>query len=118
MNPRSSIVRFSRSAIVALTLLLAPAALAQNADDDSTPQAKAAPAVTGVLNINTAVEEELIRLPGVGPSRAQAIIELRTKLSGFKKVEDLMRVKGIGRKTFQKLAPMLRLDGKTTLVSR
>jgi len=55
-------------------------------------------------------------LPGIGPSRAKAILELRTKLSGFKKVEDLMRVKGIGRKTYRKLEPLLRLDGKTTLV--
>jgi competence protein ComEA len=75
-----------------------------------------APSQNGVLNLNTASEEELMRLPGVGPSKAKAILELRTQLKGFKKVEDLMRVKGIGRKTFKKLLPMLKLDGATTLV--
>lgn len=61
------------------------------------------------VNINTASEKDLERLPGVGPSRAKAIVELRTQLKGFNRVEDLMRVKGIGRKTFQKLSPFVTL---------
>ena len=115
---RTSVVGFIAA------LLLAPALSAQaesappTAARGGAEHAKpfAAPAVEGVLNLNTATLEELTRLPSVGPSRAQAILQLRAKIGGFKKVEDLMRVKGIGRKTFRKLEPLLRLDGKTTLV--
>jgi competence protein ComEA len=117
--------RFRRSVVGALVALAltpalvaqaegAPPAPARNAGEHARPPAAAA--VEGVLNLNTATADELTRLPSVGPSRAQAIIELRQKIGGFKKLDDLMRVKGIGRKTFRKLEPLLRLDGKTTLV--
>jgi competence ComEA-like helix-hairpin-helix protein len=106
-------------------LLIAPALSAHAQSAPPQPAHGAAPeahkpfaprAVEGVINLNTATLDELTRLPGVGPSRAQAILEVRSKLGGFKKLDDLMRVKGIGRKTFRKLEPLLRLDGKTTLV--
>ena len=70
-----------------------------------------------VVNINTATETQLAYLPGLGPSKAQAIIQHRTKRP-FKKVEDLMRVKGIGRKTFKKLRPYLAVTGETTAKSK
>lgn len=70
---------------------------------------------SGVVNLNTATAAELERLPRIGPARAQAILALRTKLTHFSKVEQLLRVKGIGRATFRKLRPMLALDGPTTL---
>lgn len=89
---------------------------AQAAGNDDVTEGPVASSASGALNLNTASEEELMRLPGVGPSKAKAILDLRTQLKGFKKVEDLMRVKGIGRKTFRKLLPMLKLDGATTLV--
>jgi competence protein ComEA len=92
----------------------APPAPVHGAAEHQRPPAAAA--VEGVINLNTATLDELTRLPSVGPSRAQAILELRSKIGGFKKLDDLMRVKGIGRKTFRKLEPLLRLDGKTTLV--
>lgn len=69
----------------------------------------------GVVNLNTATEEELARLPGIGPAKAQAILRMREQRGPFKKVEDLMQVRGIGRKTFRKLQPMLTLQGRTTL---
>jgi competence protein ComEA len=72
----------------------------------------------GVINLNTASIDQLTRLPGIGPARAAAVLELRAKLTQFRRLEDLMRVKGIGRKTFRKLQPMLRLSGETTLVER
>jgi competence protein ComEA len=75
-------------------------------------------AASGVVNVNTANEAELVRLPGVGPSRAKAILELRTRSKRFEKLEDLMRVKGIGRATFRNLRPMLTLDGPTTLLTK
>lgn len=103
-----------------LVALLVATALPAHAQEEAAPRASVsapeAAATSGAVNLNTATAEELTRLPGVGPSRAQAIIELRTRLKRFKRIQDLMRVRGIGRKTFRKLAPMLKLDGPTTLV--
>ena len=111
---------FIRNLLAALAISLSFAGAAATAhaapSEDDVIEGPVAPSQNGVLNLNTASEEELMRLPGVGPSKAKAILELRTQLKGFKKVEDLMRVKGIGRKTFKKLLPMLKLDGATTLV--
>jgi competence protein ComEA len=72
----------------------------------------------GVVNINTATENELVLLPNIGPSRAKAILELRNRLGRFRRAEDLIRVRGIGRKTFRKLNPMLVLQGPTTLTAK
>lgn len=66
----------------------------------------AAPAFA-VLDLNSATEAELDALPGVGPSRAQAIIEHRTKNGPFTSVDELRNVKGIGDKTFAELKPLL-----------
>jgi competence protein ComEA len=60
--------------------------------------------------LNTATLDDLERLPGIGPKRAAAILELRQKLGRFRQVEDLMRVKGVGRATLKKLRPIVRLD--------
>ena len=65
---------------------------------------------SGSVNINTASEEQLCYLPGVGPSKAKAIISQRT-VSPFKNVEELTNVKGIGQKLLAKLKPMLRVSG-------
>ena len=81
----------------------------------STPDPAAA--VSGVVNITTASAEELERLPGIGEKKAQAIVDHR-KGHPLRKLEDLARVKGIGRKTVARLRPYLSLNGPTTLSER
>src|SRR5208283_1573154 len=53
---------------------------------------------------------DLHRLPGVGPKRAEAILSLRNRLGHFRQIEDLLKVKGIGRSSLKKLRPLVRLD--------
>lgn len=67
--------------------------------------AKAAPSAP--VNLNTATEAQLEALPGVGARAAQRIVEFRQKNGGFKKIEDLMNVKGFGERSFLKLKPYL-----------
>jgi competence protein ComEA len=68
----------------------------------------ATPAPSGpALNLNAATAEQLEALPGVGKATADRILEYRQKSGGFKKVEDLMNVRGIGEKSFLKLKPLI-----------
>jgi competence protein ComEA len=60
-----------------------------------------------VVNLNTAPPEQLETLPGVGPKTAARIVEYRQKNGGFKKVEELMNVRGIGEKAFLKMKSQL-----------
>jgi competence protein ComEA len=50
-------------------------------------------------------------LPGIGQKRAEAILALRARLGRFHAIEDLMKVKGIGRAMLRRLRPLVRLDG-------
>ncbi|MEC7525194.1 MAG: helix-hairpin-helix domain-containing protein [Myxococcota bacterium] len=70
----------------------------------------------GVVNIQTASPEQLQLLPGIGPSKAEAIVSHRERRA-FRRVEDLMRVRGIGRATFRRLRSMLTVDGPTTMAA-
>jgi len=67
--------------------------------------AKQAPA--GKVNINSASAQQLTALPGVGEKLAERIVEYRQKAGGFKSVQELMNVKGVGEKSFSKLQPYL-----------
>lgn len=60
--------------------------------------------------LNQATADDLERLPGVGPKRAAAILALRQRIGRFQRVEDLLRVKGVGRATLKKWRPLVRLD--------
>ena len=79
----------------------APAALEQTAASKPT------------VNLNTATIDQLTTLPGVGQKTAELIIEYRTKNGSFKKIEELMNIKGIGEKTFLKLKPLVSAPPKT-----
>jgi competence protein ComEA len=64
-------------------------------------------APAGPVNINTASAAELDALPGIGAKTAALIVEYRQKNGPFKKVEELMNVRGVGEKSFLKLKPQL-----------
>jgi competence protein ComEA len=68
----------------------------------------------GVVNVNKATAAELCLLPGIGPKRAEQILALRGK-KPFKSPKELLKVKGIGRKTLKKLMPYIAVTGETTL---
>ena len=102
-------------AVVAMAAI--PAAAQQTATEKpakpsaATPARPAGPA-TPLVNLNTATQAQLESLPGLGPKVAERILEYRQKNGSFKKVEDLMNVKGIGEKSFLKLKPLLRVTDK------
>ena len=64
-----------------------------------------------------ATAEQLKLLPGIGPSKADAIIRYRAKRK-FRATYELIRIRGIGRKTFRKLRPFLAVTGPTTLTAK
>ena len=63
------------------------------------------------VNINTATQEQLETLNGIGPSKAIAIIEYRKENGNFKTVDDLNNVPGFGDKTLAKLKPEITVSG-------
>ena len=77
------------------------------------PAADQGLAAKAAINLNTATVDQLESLPGIGRKTAERIIEYRTKSGGFKRVEDLMNVKGIGEKSFLKLKPLVVVPPKT-----
>lgn len=65
---------------------------------------------SGLVILNRADASDFQRLPGVGAKRAVAIVELRKRLGRFRRPSDLLRVKGIGPKTLERMLPQLALD--------
>ena len=73
----------------------------------TTGNGAAAATAAAPVNLNTATAEQLATIPGVGPKMAERIIDYRQKNGGFKKVEDLMNVSGVGEKSFLKMKPLI-----------
>jgi len=73
----------------------------------------AAEGVPAVVNVNTATAEELVQVPGIGEKRAQAILDAREKRGGFKSVDELVEIRGIGPVNLEKLRPHLSVSGKS-----
>ena len=71
----------------------------------------------GAVNVNTATQAELETLNGIGPSKAKAIIDHRTKHGPFKSFEDLDKVPGIGEGTIGKIKSEVTFSGKTTVTA-
>ena len=89
--------------VVFSSLLALPALAAPQGKGPATTGAKS----TAVVNINTASASDFEALPGIGAKTATRIVDYRQKNGPFKKVEELMNVRGIGEKNFLKLKPQL-----------
>jgi competence protein ComEA len=87
----------------------ADAASAESAAEDA-GAATPGVAADGKVILNLATEDDLRRLPGIGPTRARAILALRARLKRFARVEDLLKVKGLGRRSMARLRPLVRVD--------
>src|SRR6478609_7244651 len=73
---------------------------------------------TAAVNLNTATKDELVALPGIGPAKAQAILDYRAQHGGFRTVDELKDVKGIGAKRYEKLKAELTLTPLRTASAR
>jgi competence protein ComEA len=116
-TPKANSNESSPSSVVISTPSTSTGAITQTSPSTSAPHPTSAaspvpPPITappsneaqkGLLDLNTATLEQLDKLPGIGESKAKAILEYRLKKGRFKRVEELMDVKGIGEKMLEKL---------------
>jgi competence ComEA-like helix-hairpin-helix protein len=104
------------SVLPVVAAILVGVTLASSAEARIVDKQAAQAAAEGVVNVNTATAAQLTLLPGIGPSRADAIIAARDRRP-FRNANELARVRGIGRATLLRLAPYLTFDGATTLTT-
>jgi competence protein ComEA len=104
-----SVIRTVRVFALTLLLLLGPGLAA------SPVLAADGGGLSGVVNLNTATAEQLMLLPGIGEAKARAILDRRKEGGGFKTVDELVEVKGIGAAALDKIRPFVAIQGKTSL---
>ena len=94
-----------------------PSPVASLADQPSTvPAPKRFP--HGLLDLNSATGQDLDALPGVGPKLAERIMEHRESVGVFHTLEELRAVKGIGKKTFERIRPLVTVTSDAGLSDR
>lgn len=101
---RSLLMLLALTSVLSIAVQATPAG-GQKPAATVTPATSATPAA--VVNINTATAPEFEALPGIGPKTAARIVEYRQKNGPFKKIEELMNVRGLGEKNFLKLKAQL-----------
>jgi competence protein ComEA len=101
-------------AVVAAALVASSAAVSAQDKPAAASRAAAKPASATPVNVNTATAAQFEALPGIGAAMAARIVEYRQKNGPFKKIEDLMNVRGLGEKNFLKLKPQLTLGAVKT----
>lgn len=78
--------------------------------DSDAGGSETAPVAGGFININTATLDQLDTLPGIGPAIAQRIVDYREKIGGFKSIEEITQVSGIGEATFAKIKASISVE--------
>jgi comEA protein len=91
---------------IALSILVFCFAFAAISDATKKPPPKP-------VNINTANSEELQQVPGIGPATAEKILQMRKSYGTFKSVDDLLSIKGIGKKRLEKMRKYLTISKST-----
>ncbi|MGQ3684972.1 MAG: ComEA family DNA-binding protein [Candidatus Loosdrechtia sp.] len=71
----------------------------------------------GKVNINTAAESQIALLPGIGPKLAKDVIAYRENNGNFETAADIIKVKGVGNKKFEKMKDYITVEGDTTIQS-
>lgn len=94
---------------VLLSVLLLFATMVATAGSETLKESSADAATTQV-DINRADEAGLQAIPGIGPALARRIVEFREANGPFSRVEDIMKVRGIGEKSFQKIKSFIKVE--------
>jgi competence protein ComEA len=108
------VTTLSTFAFVCASYLAAAPAHAALGEPGDTEQVTRSAGLEGKVNINSASTAELELLPGIGPATAARILEYRRE-HPFESVGDIVKVKGVGEKTYAKIKPFLAVEGQTTL---
>jgi competence protein ComEA len=108
-------MRLLPAAVVAGLLWLGTQTAQAAEPEPTTPNAAPCPGADarGPVDLNSADEEALLGLPGIGPSRARAIVSYRTAHGAFRSLSQLLQIKGIGRSLLRQLRPLVTLSGAT-----
>jgi len=102
------------SGLLALALCLSAAPLASSQEGLPKEARRTDEAPAAAIDINRATVEDFSKLPGIGPKLARRIVAFREKHGPFRRVEDLLAIRGIGHKKWKKIRPYLRVgtDGE------
>jgi competence protein ComEA len=96
----------NRSALV-LVAALASVSSPLAAQRASRPPVSATAVSTAPINLNSATAAQIAELPGIGPKTADLVVQYRQKNGPFKKIEEIMNVKGVGEKSFLRIKDRL-----------
>ncbi|MCP5049119.1 MAG: helix-hairpin-helix domain-containing protein [bacterium] len=97
--------------VVVLSVVAVSAVSGYGAEGESSPNSEKV-GKSDLINVNTAGADELRKLPRIGPKMSQRIIDYREKNGNFKRIQDLMKVTGIGEKTFKGFEDMITVGTK------
>jgi competence protein ComEA len=104
---RSALVLVAALVFASASLFAQSAASKPQGGRATKPPVTATVVSTEVVNLNSATVAQIASLPGIGPKTAELVVQYRTKNGPFKKIEEVMNVRGIGEKSFLKIKDQL-----------